>query len=107
MTASASPRPVWVLEIAGLTEAALHEVPRLRALGDAGVVRPLGALLPGLTGPLQATIATGVGPDRHGVVSEAAIVPEIDAVAFGAGVGAAVQAEPIWTRIARRRPGFR
>jgi len=47
----------------------LAHAPRLRALADAGWVRPLREVLPAVTCTAQATLLTGAAPDRPAVLA--------------------------------------
>jgi predicted AlkP superfamily pyrophosphatase or phosphodiesterase len=66
---AASLHKTVVLNAVGLTPALLGpHTPRLKALADAGGVRPVGHVLPAVTTTVQSTYLTGAWPADHGVV---------------------------------------
>jgi predicted AlkP superfamily pyrophosphatase or phosphodiesterase len=62
-------RPVLVLDVVGLTARQIGpRTPALAALAQRGGLAPMGAVLPAVTLPAQATLLTGDLPSAHGVV---------------------------------------
>lgn len=58
-----------LLSIPGLRGKDLASMPRLAALTAEGATVPLSASFPAVTCAVQATLTTGVSPDKHGVVA--------------------------------------
>jgi predicted AlkP superfamily pyrophosphatase or phosphodiesterase len=58
-----------LLSIPGLRPSDVASMPRLAALTASGAALPLAPTYPCLTWPVQASLASGVGPERHGVVA--------------------------------------
>ena len=71
-----------VINVVGLTPAGLDHAPRLRSLAEEGGHLPLVPPLPAVTCTAQATMLTGLPPDRHGVVGNGWFWPELDQVLF-------------------------
>ena len=58
-----------LLSIPALREKDLAAMPRLSALGKGGMTAPIAHTFPCVTCASQATMTTGVGPQRHGVIA--------------------------------------
>jgi predicted AlkP superfamily pyrophosphatase or phosphodiesterase len=70
-------RPVLLLDLVGLTRRLIGEhTPNLAAFAERGACAPLSSVLPAVTCSAQATILTGLAPDRHGVVGNGWLDPE-------------------------------
>lgn len=78
------PAPLLVLDVVGLTPRLLEDMPRLRRLGAEGFAATLDPVLPALTCPAQATMLTGVGPSRHGIVGNGWYFRDLGEVLLGA-----------------------
>lgn len=100
-----------LLNAVGLTPRLLVHAPRLRALTDAGWLRPLREVLPAVTCTAQASILTGVQPDRHGIVGNGWLFRDTMEVRFWQQSNHLLQAEPLYqtarTRAAQRGRPFR
>ncbi|WP_298744077.1 ectonucleotide pyrophosphatase/phosphodiesterase [uncultured Brevundimonas sp.] len=101
--AAASRSPVILISIDGFRWDYLRRgaTPTLAALADAGASGPMRPSFPSITFPNHYTLVTGRHPDRHGIVGNAMVDPELGR--FALGVREAVtdrrwwdQAEPIW-----------
>src|SRR5688500_1379497 len=62
-------KPVLLIDVVGLTPRLVSQhTPNLAELGRRGVQAPMTSVLPAVTCSAQATMLTGVPPDRHGAV---------------------------------------
>ena len=78
------------------------ETPFLDKLAtDGGATSKLRPNFPCLTYPAHATMATGVTPDKHGIISDRIRLPSGEIVSNPAD-GALLLAEPIWTTATRQ-----
>ncbi len=101
------PAPLLVLDVVGLTPRLLEHMPRLRRLGREGFTARLDPVLPALTCPAQATMLTGVGPSRHGIVGNGWYFRDLGEVLLWRQHARLVGAEPVWETARRARPGLR
>jgi predicted AlkP superfamily pyrophosphatase or phosphodiesterase len=101
------PAPLLVLDVVGLTPRLLESMPRLRRLGYEGFTATLDPVLPALTCPAQATMLTGVGPSRHGIVGNGWFFRDLGEVLLWRQHARLVGAEPVWETARRTRPGLR
>lgn len=70
-------RPVLLLDLVGLTRRLIGEhTPHLAAFAERGACAPMTSVLPAVTCSAQATLLTGLAPDRHGVVGNGWLDPE-------------------------------
>jgi predicted AlkP superfamily pyrophosphatase or phosphodiesterase len=90
----------------GLTPRLLAHAPRLGALAGRGWVRPLREAVPAVTCTAQATLLTGQGAERHGVVANGWLFRDTAEVRFWQQSNRLVQAEPLY-QTARRRAAAR
>jgi len=95
------PVPLVLVDAVGLTPRLLLRAPRLRALADAGWMRPLREVVPAVTCTAQATLLTGAVPERHGIVANGWLFRDTGEVRFWQQSNRLLQAEPIY-RTARR-----
>jgi predicted AlkP superfamily pyrophosphatase or phosphodiesterase len=93
-----------LLSIPGLRASDLPSMPRLSALGKDGLSVPIAHTFPCLTCPIQATLTTGVGPQRHGVVANGFFWRERGEVEMWTAWNQVVQAPQIWTILHQHDP---
>jgi predicted AlkP superfamily pyrophosphatase or phosphodiesterase len=102
---------VLLIDVAGLSYRFLQppfDAPAIRGIArDGGTLAALKPSFPALTCPVQATLTTGVGADRHGIVANGYYDRDRLRATFWEQSDGLVQAERIWTRARRKRPGFR
>ncbi|HVJ84097.1 MAG TPA: alkaline phosphatase family protein [Caulifigura sp.] len=96
------PKSVVLLSIPGLRSRDLGAMPRLLDLSRKGVSVPLTHSFPAVTAPVQATLTTGVGPERHGVVANSLYLRDKGEVETWPAWGEMVQAPPIWETLKQR-----
>jgi predicted AlkP superfamily pyrophosphatase or phosphodiesterase len=101
------PAPLLVLDVVGLTPRLLEHMPRLRRIGGEGFAATLDPVLPALTCSAQATMLTGVGPSRHGIVGNGWYFRDLGEVLLWRQHHRLIQAEPVWETARRARPGLR
>jgi predicted AlkP superfamily pyrophosphatase or phosphodiesterase len=95
-------RPVVLVLAVGLTRKLLPFSPRLQALAEQGWCRSVEEALPAVTCTAQASLLTGVGPDRHGVVANGWLHRDTREVRFWQQSNALIQAEPVYETLRRR-----
>ena len=98
--------PLVLINAVGLTPRLLPHAPRLRALADAGWVRPLREVTPAVTCTAQATLLTGRTPEEHGIVANGWLWRDTGEVRFWQQSNRLIQAEPLY-QTARRRAAER
>ena len=98
--------PVLLLNAVGLTPRLLAHAPRLKAVADAGWVRPLTEVTPAVTCSAQATLLTGEPVSTHGVVANGWLFRDTMEVRFWQQSHRLVRAEPI-AQTARLRAAAR
>jgi predicted AlkP superfamily pyrophosphatase or phosphodiesterase len=96
------PAPLLLINAVGLTPRLLPHAPRLRALVEAGWVRPLREVLPAVTCTAQATLLTGQTPEHHGVVGNGWLFRNTGEVRFWQQSNRLIQAEPLYVTARRR-----
>ncbi len=96
------PAPLVLINAVGLTPRWLAHAPRLRKLADAGWLRTLREVVPAVTCTAQATLLTGVTPDRHGIVANGWLFRDTMEVRFWQQSNRLLEAEPLY-RTAKRR----
>ncbi len=96
------PAPLLIVNAVGLTPRWLPHAPRLRALAEAGWLRPLREALPAVTCTAQATLLTGQTPERHGVVGNGWLFRDTGEVRFWQQSNRLIQAEPVYVTARRR-----
>jgi predicted AlkP superfamily pyrophosphatase or phosphodiesterase len=98
--------PLVLINAVGLTPRLLPLAPRLNELARRGWVRPLREVLPAVTCTAQATLLTGVAPDRHGIVGNGWLFRDTGEVRFWQQSNRLLEAEPLYVT-ARRRAAVR
>jgi predicted AlkP superfamily pyrophosphatase or phosphodiesterase len=93
-----------LLSIPGLRASDLASMPRLAAVAAGGTTAPLAHSFPCLTCPSQATLTTGVGPARHGVVANGFYWRDRGEVEMWTAWNSAVQAPQIWSTLRQHDP---
>jgi predicted AlkP superfamily pyrophosphatase or phosphodiesterase len=88
-----------LLSIPGLRGKDLASMPRLSALTAEGATVPLSASFPAVTCPVQATLTTGVLPNKHGVVANGFFWRDKGQVEMWTAWNEAVQAPQIWDKL--------
>jgi predicted AlkP superfamily pyrophosphatase or phosphodiesterase len=96
------PPPLLLINAVGLTPRLLPHAPRLRALAEAGWVRPLREVLPAVTCTAQATLLTGQTPERHGIVGNGWLYRDTAEVRFWQQSNRLIQSEPVYVTARRR-----
>src|ERR1700757_4628786 len=96
------PAPLLLINAVGLTPRWLPYAPRLRALAEAGWVRPLREVVPAVTCTAQATLLTGQTAERHGIVANGWLWRDTGEVRFWQQSNRLIEAEPLY-ETARRR----
>ncbi len=99
--------PIVLINAVGLTPRWLPHAPFLQGLAQSGWMRPLREVLPAVTCTAQASILTGKMPQEHGVVGNGWLFRETGEVRFWQQSNRLIQAEPIYARLRREKPGFR
>ncbi|MFF2273440.1 alkaline phosphatase family protein [Agromyces sp. NPDC058136] len=95
-----------LLDVVGLTERALRNMPRLSDLAARGVQTSLGTVLPAVTCSVQSTMLTGLPPSRHGIVGNGWYLRDIGEVNLWRQHNALVRGEKVWETARRTDPGF-
>lgn len=96
------PAPLVLINAVGLTPRLLPLAPRLRALADAGWVRPLREVLPAVTCTAQATMLTGKPPGEHGIVGNGWLFRDTGEVRFWQQSNRLIQARPLYVTAKER-----
>jgi predicted AlkP superfamily pyrophosphatase or phosphodiesterase len=94
-----------VINVAGLGEDLIAEIPSLAALGAKGVRLGLEPVLPAVTCTMQATLSTGEPPARHGIIANGLYFHDTAEVRFWEQSAHLVNAPRFWelgSRIADR-----
>src|SRR6516162_355338 len=91
-----------LLNAVGLTPRLLPHAPRLRALAEAGWVRPLREVVPAVTCTAQAALLTGATAERHGIVGNGWLWRDTAEVRFWQQSNRLIEAEPIYVTAQRR-----
>lgn len=103
-------RKILVIGAAGIGYSLIAKNPRAKGLLDAASARELRPFYPSfpcVTCVVQASLTTGVAPNRHGIVSNGYWNRDLGRPSFWEQSGALVQAPRIWDAIRMRRPDFR
>src|SRR5438093_10096305 len=90
----------------GLTPRLLPHAPRLAALAQAGWMRLLREALPAVTCTAQATMLTGVSPEKHGVVGNGWLYRDTMEVRFWQQSNRLIETEPLYASAKRKQPSF-
>src|SRR5438874_13511435 len=91
-----------LINAVGLTPALLPHAPGLRALAEAGWMRPLREAVPAVTCTAQATLLTGQTAEQHGIVGNGWLFRDTGEVRFWQQSNRLIQAEPIYATARRR-----
>jgi len=95
-----------LLSIPALREQDLSQTPRLAGLAQEGLTVPLAASFPCVTCPVQATLTTGVGPDRHGVIANGFYWRDKGEVEMWTAWNEAIRVPQIWDRLHEHDPAL-
>lgn len=95
--------PLMLINAVGLTPRWLPHAPRLRALAQAGWMRPLKEVVPAVTCTAQATILTGKTAEEHGIVGNGWLWRDTGEVRFWQQSNRLIQAEPIYSTAKKLR----
>jgi predicted AlkP superfamily pyrophosphatase or phosphodiesterase len=101
-----TPPPLVLVNAVGLTPRWLPHAPRLNQLAQQGWMRPLKEVVPAVTCTAQATLLSGVTPQRHGIVANGWLFRDTMEVRFWQQSNRLIEAEPLY-RTARRRAAER
>jgi predicted AlkP superfamily pyrophosphatase or phosphodiesterase len=99
-------RNAVLLSIPGLRGKDLGSMPRLAGLAKGGATVPLSASFPAVTCPVQATLTTGVTPEKHGVIANGFFWRDKGEVEMWTAWNDAVQAPQIWDRLHEADPAL-
>src|SRR5579885_2681847 len=99
---SAHMTPLLLLSAVGLTPRLLQLAPRLKALADAGWMRPLHEVVPAVTCTAQATLLTGQTPQQHGIVANGWLWRDTGEVRFWQQSNRLIQATPLYVTAGHR-----
>ncbi|MDN3481333.1 alkaline phosphatase family protein [Arthrobacter sp. APC 3897] len=100
-------KPVLLLDIVGLTEQSLRDMPRLSKLAAAGWSSELATVLPAVTCTVQSTMLTGLPPSEHGIVGNGWYFRELGEVFLWRQHNKLVTGEKIWESARSKEPGYR
>ncbi|VTS02127.1 phosphodiesterase : Putative AP superfamily protein OS=Singulisphaera acidiphila (strain ATCC BAA-1392 / DSM 18658 / VKM B-2454 / MOB10) GN=Sinac_5186 PE=4 SV=1: Phosphodiest [Gemmata massiliana] len=95
-------QPIVLINAVGLTPRLLEHAPRLKALAATGWYIDMPEVIPAVTCTAQATILTGVMPNKHGVVANGWRFHSTNEVRFWQQSNRLVQAVPVY-ETARQR----
>jgi predicted AlkP superfamily pyrophosphatase or phosphodiesterase len=84
---------VCVINVVGLTPTLAAQAPRIRSVGQA---RGWKSPYPAVTCTAQATMLTGMGPSRHGIVGNGWLFRDTGEVRFWQQSNALIQGEPLY-----------
>lgn len=96
------PQPLVLILAVGLTKQLLPHARRLNELASHGWTRELREIVPAVTCSAQATILTGLQPERHGVVGNGWLYRDTREVRFWQQSNSLIEAEPFY-ETARKR----
>jgi len=85
-----------VINVAGLGDELLAEIPSLAALGSRGARLGLEPILPAVTCAMQATLTTGEPPARHGIIANGLYFHDTAEVRFWEQSAHLVNAPRVW-----------
>ena len=89
-------QPLVLILAVGLTKKLLPHARRLNALAEMGWSRELREIVPAVTCSAQATILTGMQPEKHGVVGNGWLYRDTQEVRFWQQSNSLIQAEPFY-----------
>lgn len=93
------PAPLVIINAVGLTPRWLPHAPRLASLGQFSTFHET---WPAVTCTAQATLLTGVTPDRHGIVANGWLYRDTNEVRFWQQSNSLIQSEPVYVTAKRR-----
>jgi len=93
-----------VINVAGLSNALVGEIPSLAALGKKGVRLGLEPVLPAVTCTMQATLTTGERPSHHGIIGNGLYFHDTCEVRFWEQSAHLVNAPRAWDLAKGKRP---
>ncbi|MFL5329258.1 MAG: alkaline phosphatase family protein [Gemmataceae bacterium] len=96
------PAPLVIINTVGLTTRMLQYAPRLAALAKSGWSVPMREPLPAVTCTSQATMLTGVPPNKHGIVANGWLYRDTNEVRFWQQSNRLIQTEPVYATAKRR-----
>ncbi|SEG28724.1 Predicted pyrophosphatase or phosphodiesterase, AlkP superfamily [Thermomonospora echinospora] len=102
---TASPRPLVVIDVVGLTPRLLAHMPNLTKAMKAEAT--LGTVLPAVTCSVQSTLLTGALPSEHGIVGNGWYFRELGEVFLWRQHNALVGGEKVWDAARRVYPGYK
>ncbi|MFE9965025.1 alkaline phosphatase family protein [Streptomyces sp. NPDC005133] len=103
---SATPTPLLVLDVVGLTPRLLDHMPHLKSLGQSGTHATLGTVLPAVTCAAQSTFLTGTTPAEHGIVANGWYFRELGDVLLWRQHNGLVAGDKLWDAARRVHPGY-
>ncbi|AYN35554.1 alkaline phosphatase family protein [Streptomyces albus] len=103
---TATPTPLLVLDVVGLTPALLEQMPRLKSLARKGSSAGLGTVLPAVTCAAQSTFLTGAPPAEHGIVGNGWYFRELGEVLLWRQHNGLVAGDKLWDAARRAHPGY-
>ena len=103
----ASPKPLVVLDVAGLTGRLLPYTPRIASLASGGFRASLDTVLPAVTLSVQGTLLTGLAPSGHGAVGNGWYFRDLAQVMLWRQSSHLLSGERVWEAARARWPGFR
>jgi predicted AlkP superfamily pyrophosphatase or phosphodiesterase len=98
--------PTLVLDVVGLTPGLLQHASHLKALAQAGAMRPLTTVLPAVTTTVQSTMLTGTSPRDHGIVANGWYFRDLSEIWLWRQSNRLVHGEKVWDAAKRRDPSF-
>ncbi|MFC7303396.1 alkaline phosphatase family protein [Streptomyces monticola] len=102
----ATPTPLLVLDVVGLTPRLLDHMPRLKTLAGSGSQAELGTVLPAVTCAAQSTFLTGAPPAEHGIVGNGWYFRELGEVLLWRQHNGLVAGDKLWDAARRAHPGY-
>lgn len=100
-------RRTLVLDIVGLTPRLVGaHTPNLKALADAGGLRPIDTVTPAVTTTVQTTYLTGLTPREHGIVANGWYFRDLSEIWFWRQSNRLVTGERVWQTARKRDPAF-
>lgn len=82
-----------------------ERAPTLYRWQQKGVMCELAPAFPCVTSPVQASMWTGIGPDRHGVIANGFYYRDRREVEFWVARNGIIEGEQVWEALDRARPG--
>ncbi|MDC8974973.1 alkaline phosphatase family protein [Mycobacterium marinum] len=97
---------VLLINVVGLTEPLLANMPNLAALAARGAMRHLDPVFPAVTCSVQSSMVTGLMPNQHGIVGNGWYFRELGEVLLWRQSNKLVAGEKVWETAASRFPGY-